>query len=47
MRKDFVGSAELSEEIVCRDNFLEYYVDLCRAASPFMQFLTEAVGLAW
>ncbi len=46
-RKDFIGSVELSEEIVCQDDFLEHYVGLCKAASPMMQFLTEALGLAW
>jgi len=46
-RKDFIASAELSEEIVCRDDFLERYVNLCKAASPLMQFLTEALGLTW
>jgi uncharacterized protein (TIGR02453 family) len=46
-RKDFIGSVELSEEIVCQDDFLERYVGLCKAASPMMQFLTEALGLAW
>jgi len=45
--KDHVGSAELSEEEVCRDNFLARYVALCKTASPFMQFLTESLGLAW
>lgn len=46
-RKDFIGSVELSEEIVCQDDFLEHYVGLCKAASPMMQFLTEALQLAW
>ncbi|MBT3314726.1 MAG: DUF2461 domain-containing protein [Anaerolineae bacterium] len=46
-RKDFIGSVELSEALVCRDDFLDHYVNLCKAASPMMQFLTEALGLAW
>ncbi len=46
-RKDFIASVELSEEIACGDDFLEHYVALCKAASPFMQFLTEALQLAW
>ena len=46
-RKDFIGTGELDEEIVCSDDFLERYVNLCKAASPLMQFLTEALGLAW
>lgn len=46
-RKDFIGSVELSEEDACRDDFLNRYVDLCKKASPLMQFLTEAIGLPW
>lgn len=46
-RKDFIGSTELSEEIACADDFLQHYVDLCKATSPFMQFLTESLQLAW
>jgi uncharacterized protein (TIGR02453 family) len=46
-RKDFIASTELSEEIACGGDFLERYVALCKAASPFMQFLTEALHLTW
>jgi uncharacterized protein (TIGR02453 family) len=46
-RKDFIGSVELSEQAVCQDDFMANYVEICKAASPLMQFLTEAIGLAW
>jgi uncharacterized protein (TIGR02453 family) len=46
-RKDFIGSVELSEQVVCQDDFLTQYVEICKAASPLMRFLTEALGLAW
>ena len=46
-RKDFIASAALSEEIACADDFLQRYVKLCKTASPLMQFLTEALQLAW
>jgi uncharacterized protein (TIGR02453 family) len=46
-RKDYVSSTVLSEELVCRADFIERYAVICRAAAPFMEFLTEAVGLEW
>jgi uncharacterized protein (TIGR02453 family) len=46
-RKDFIASAELSEAVACEDDFLVRYVALCKNASPFMQFLTESLQLAW
>jgi uncharacterized protein (TIGR02453 family) len=46
-RKDYIASAKLSEEIVCQEDFLDQYVELCRKSAPFMQFLAEAVGLDW
>ena len=46
-RKDYLASITLNEKIVCESNFLDYYVDLCKTAAPFMEFLTRAVGLDW
>ena len=46
-RKDYLASIVLNEKIVCEEGFLEYYVDLCKTAAPFMEFLTTAVGLDW
>jgi uncharacterized protein (TIGR02453 family) len=46
-RKDYVSSTMLSEKLVCRADFIERFAVICRAAVPFMRFLTEAVGLEW
>jgi uncharacterized protein (TIGR02453 family) len=46
-RKDFLGSAELSEDLACRPDFLDRYFELCLKAVPFMRFLTEALDLSW
>lgn len=46
-RKDHLVSIDLSEEIACRPDFLDYYVELCKRTAPFMEFLTTAVGLDW
>ena len=46
-RKDYIGSVELNEKIVCQDDFIDYYIDLCKKAAPFMKFLTDSIGLAW
>ena len=43
-RKDFVGYAMLSEEAVTAPGFLDEYTRLCRAATPFVAFLCDAVG---
>ena len=44
-RKDFIGSATLSEEAVAEPGFVQQYADLCRAGVPFMRFLCDAVGV--
>lgn len=46
-RKDYLVSITLNEKIVTEPDFLDYYVDLCKTAAPFMEFLTTAVGLDW
>ena len=46
-RKDYLASIVLNEPIVCKKEFLDYYVDLCKIAAPFMKFLTRTVGLDW
>ncbi len=46
-RKDYLASIVLNEKIVCQPDFLDYYVELCKTAAPFMEFLTRAVGLDW
>jgi uncharacterized protein (TIGR02453 family) len=44
-RKDFVSYAQLSERDACSRRFLDTVVETFRSATPFMRFLTEAVGL--
>ena len=46
-RKEFVAAAPLSEDDVCRPDFVVRFAETCRVAVPFMAFLTGAVGLAW
>lgn len=46
-RKDYLASIVLNEKIVGEPDFLDYYVELCKTAAPFMEFLTRAVGLDW
>ncbi len=44
-RKDFVAVADLSEEEVVADGFVEDYAARCRAGAPFVRWLCEAVGV--
>ena len=44
-RKDVVGYAMLTEDAVIADGFLDEYSGLCRAATPFVAFLCDAVGV--
>ncbi len=46
-RKDFVAITPFTEHEVCAPGFLNRYAAACRAAAPFMAFLTRAVGLSW
>lgn len=46
-RKDFITSFELDEKQACSGTFLKLFVEECRKAAPFNQFLTRAVGLPW
>ena len=46
-RKDFIGVSALTQRDVCADDFLERFTARCRAAAPFMEYLTMAVGLSW
>ncbi|MEE8356562.1 MAG: DUF2461 domain-containing protein [Anaerolineales bacterium] len=46
-RKDFIGSLELSEDIVLQDDFLDYYLDLCKKLAPLMGFISLSIGLSW
>jgi hypothetical protein len=46
-RKDFITSNELSEKEAQSADFVKRFVEICRSAAPFNQFLTKAVGLPW
>ena len=46
-RKDFLGSTKLTQKAVTSPTFLDDYAKLCRAGSPFMRFLCEAVGVTF
>jgi len=46
-RKDFIGGTDFTRKEVCSDQFLNQFTGACVAASPFMKFLTEALGYKW
>ena len=46
-RKDFIASRSFSLEDACAPDFIDRFTDACRTASPYMEFLTAAVRLAW
>jgi len=46
-RKDFVAGKPLTEADACAPDFMDRYTESCRAAAPFAEFLTKAVGLPW
>ena len=43
--KDFYGWAELSEREATTPGFLDRYTEICRAASPLMRFICDALDL--
>src|SRR5260370_1112508 len=47
MRKDFITTTLFTDDEVCRMDFLDRLTKACRAAAPFVEFLTRAVGLPW
>ncbi len=46
-RKDFTAGVRLTEKDAVSPRFLDQFAELCRDATPFMKFLTAAVGLPW
>jgi len=46
-RKDFIVGTRLTEEEACSPDFMDKYTEACRIASPFLKFLTRALGLNW
>ena len=43
-RKDFVCIERFTQAEACSTGFLDTFAESCRAAGPFVRFLTEAVG---
>ncbi len=46
-RKDFIAIAELTEDDVVSDGFVESFAGRCRSGAPFVRWLCEAVGVAF
>lgn len=46
-RKDFIGGTQFTRTEVCSAEFMDLFSSACASASPFMKFLTEAIGLKW
>jgi uncharacterized protein (TIGR02453 family) len=46
-RKDFFGWARLTEDDVLAPGFVDEYARICRAASPLMQFLCDALEVQY
>jgi uncharacterized protein (TIGR02453 family) len=46
-RRDFIVSRDLGERDVLGPRFLDRFAAECRAMSPLVRFLTEAIGLAY
>jgi uncharacterized protein (TIGR02453 family) len=46
-RKDYVLFHDLQDEQLQAAGFIDEFASMCREGTPFMRFLTDAVGLAW
>ncbi len=46
-RKDFIASTRLTQKQITSASFIDDYTDMCKRAAPFMQFLCDAVGVAF
>jgi uncharacterized protein (TIGR02453 family) len=46
-RKDFLVVADYTQAAVCRADFIDRFAGTCRAAGPFIRFLTEAAGFPY
>jgi uncharacterized protein (TIGR02453 family) len=47
MHKDFIAAVYFSQQEVCGADFLGRVSKATRAAAPFLEFLTRALGLPW
>ena len=46
-RKDHMATCTFDEEEATQPGFIDSFADACRTASPYMKFLTQAVGLPY
>ena len=46
-RKDHIATCFFDEDEVTADGFIDSFADVCRTSSPYMEFLTTAVGLLY
>jgi uncharacterized protein (TIGR02453 family) len=46
-RKDFIALRSFTQKEVTSPGFLELFAGACKQASPYMQFVTTALELAW
>ena len=44
---DHVATCVFDEGEVTQQGFIDHLADACRTASPYMEFLTQAVGLPY
>lgn len=44
-RKDFIATASLTQKAITSEGFIDDFARMSRAATPFMRFLCEAVGV--
>lgn len=46
-RKDFLARALFTDEQTCAPDFMDAFIETCRAFSPLTKFLTHALELPW
>jgi uncharacterized protein (TIGR02453 family) len=44
-RKDFIGSARLTQRSITSDAFIDEFADNCKRSVPFMKLLCDAIGI--
>ena len=46
-RKDHVATCHFDQDEITAPDFIDTFADACRTSSPYMEFLTKAVGLPY
>jgi uncharacterized protein (DUF2461 family) len=46
-RKEYIVSVPLDEDEICRPDFRDRYVELCRSAAPLPAYICGVLGLTW